>query len=148
LTSAAISFAGDFVAQKVVEGKEDLDVGRSARFTLIGASLSPIIHFWYKFCDRAFAGKPALLRLVIDQALFSTSLNAFFFSLLNLLLGKPGSIPGALSRNLLPTMLMSWRVWPVAQYINFNYVPANLRVLFGNLVGFFWSIFLSSRARS
>ena len=110
--------------------------------------MSPIIHFWYKFCDRAFAGKPALLRLVVDQILFSTSLNAFFFSLLNILNGKFANIPGDVVSKVPGTMLMSWRVWPLAQYINFNYVPANLRVLFGNLVGFFWSIYLSGRSRS
>ena len=41
---------------------------------------------------------------------------------------------------------MSWRVWPLAQYLNFNFVPAQYRVLFGNLVGFFWGIYMSWKA--
>jgi hypothetical protein len=41
---------------------------------------------------------------------------------------------------------MSWRVWPIAQLINFAFVPLHFRVLFGNIVRFFWTIYLSYQA--
>lgn len=42
------------------------------------------------------------------------------------------------------TLLVCWKLWPVANLINFAFVPANLRVLFMNFVGLGWNIFLSS----
>ena len=139
----------DLVAQKVFEKKSTLNLMRCIKFSAIGGMLSPIIHTWYGFCDKIFRAKTKwtpLIRLAVDQLLFSPSLNILFFSILSIFDGQPGRIIPSLRTNLLPTMLMSWRVWPLAMYINFNYVPQQLRVLFGNLVGFAWSIFLSMRA--
>lgn len=52
---------------------------------------------------------------------------------------------GAMVRdNLWGTMLVCWRLWPVANLLNFAFVPANLRVLFLNFVGLGWNIFLSA----
>jgi peroxisomal membrane protein 2 len=45
-----------------------------------------------------------------------------------------------------PTTVNSWKVWPIASFISFNYVPAELRVLFVNVVAFFWVIILSGIA--
>lgn len=47
-------------------------------------------------------------------------------------------------QNLWDTMTVCWKVWPLANLINFAFVPANLRVLFMNLVGIGWNIFLSA----
>ena len=38
----------------------------------------------------------------------------------------------------------NWRVWTVAQGINFAYVPLHYRVLFGNLVALWWNVVLST----
>lgn len=143
-----ISLAGDVVAQKIVEKKENWDVVRSARFAAIGGCLSPLIHFWYIFVDKFLAGKPKLVVLLADQVGFSTVLTVLFFALMGISTGNVSSIPSTVVSQLPGTMLSSWKLWPLAQYINFNFVPSNLRVLFGNVVGFFWSIYLSGRMRS
>lgn len=44
---------------------------------------------------------------------------------------------------LVPTLLMHWRVWPVAQVFNFKFVAPPQRVLFINVVALCWSSFLS-----
>lgn len=46
--------------------------------------------------------------------------------------------------NIWATLLVCWKLWPVANLINFAFVPANLRVLFLNFVGLGWNIFLSA----
>jgi hypothetical protein len=40
-------------------------------------------------------------------------------------------------------MLTNASIWPLAQYINFKYVPLKLRVLYINLVGVVWITILS-----
>lgn len=47
-----------------------------------------------------------------------------------------------------PTLLASWKLWPAANFINFMFVPAPLRVLFLNAVGVVWNISLSAAASS
>lgn len=39
-------------------------------------------------------------------------------------------------------------IWPFASFINLNFVPQQYRVLFSNMIGFFWSIVLSGIAAS
>ena len=38
-------------------------------------------------------------------------------------------------------------MWPVAQFINQEFVPLKLRVLWINLVAFCWSVFLILQAK-
>ena len=38
--------------------------------------------------------------------------------------------------------LNAWKLWPLASVVNYAFVPAQLRVLFMNCVGFAWSTFL------
>ena len=63
-----------------------------------------------------------------------------------ILQGHPENVQSSIKTNLWPTLKMSWRVWPIAQLINFAFVPLHFRVLFGNVVRFFWTIYLSYQA--
>lgn len=40
------------------------------------------------------------------------------------------------------------KIWPLVNVINFKFVPANLRVLFGNFVGFLWGIYVMQLTNS
>ena len=117
-------------------------------------------HFWYKNLDgivQATRSKnysqqssamtsivETLFRLCLDQLLFSPLLNTVFYSLMTLWNEKSlRNAPNVVRTNLLPTMLRSWRVWPLAQVVNLSVVPPELRVLFANMIGFGWSIYLS-----
>jgi hypothetical protein len=40
-------------------------------------------------------------------------------------------------------LFTNWKVWTVAQAINFKLVPLEYRVLFGNCVALWWNIYLS-----
>lgn len=55
-----------------------------------------------------------------------------------------GKQAGAMVKNKLwGTLLTCWKVWPVANLINFAFVPPPLRVLFMNIVGLGWNIYLA-----
>lgn len=43
-------------------------------------------------------------------------------------------------KNYWHTQLMAWKVWPIACFINYSFMPIRYRVFFLNMVGFFWAI--------
>ena len=121
-----------------------------ARRAALGGVFAPILHVWHGIMDYLFAGKSGLqytiLKLLLDQGFFDPLLTAFYFVAWGLLEGRSlTEIRESLRRHWWNTQKMSWRVWPLASYIMFNYVPSQYRVLFGNFVAFFWCIYLSSR---
>jgi hypothetical protein len=44
------------------------------------------------------------------------------------------------------TLVGNWTCWPLINWVNFRFVPAQYRVLFSNLAAVFWNMFLSSVA--
>jgi len=48
-----------------------------------------------------------------------------------------------LSLLLIHLFQMSWRVWPLFNFVMLRYVPEELQILFGNVVAFAWNIYKS-----
>jgi len=44
---------------------------------------------------------------------------------------------------LVPTVQKSLILWVPAQYVNFMYVPLELKVLYGNVVALLWNVYFS-----
>ena len=49
--------------------------------------------------------------------------------------------------NYVATVLVNWKIWTIPQIINFNLVPVEFRVLFGNLVALVWNYYLARTKR-
>lgn len=49
------------------------------------------------------------------------------------------------TQELMPVLLMQYRVWPLVTFIIFAYVPESLRVLAGNVVAVIWNAWLCTR---
>ena len=75
------------------------------------------------------------------QAPAFTALVFIFFAVLEGS-GFRGGV-AACEKDLGPTILKNWLVFVPATFINLGFVPLELRVLFINVVFFFWVIFLS-----
>ncbi|CCI43018.1 unnamed protein product [Albugo candida] len=124
-----------------------IDWKRLAIFSfLTGVVMTPILHHWYLFLSRNFAGagKQAIAkRLILDQFLFAPSFLPIFFTMLLTLEGKFDKVASKLHQEWWPTIKTNWIVWIPAQLINFGFVPGNLQVLFANVVGLFWNAYLS-----
>jgi hypothetical protein len=43
----------------------------------------------------------------------------------------------------LPALQANWQVWPLAQLVNFRYMPLPYRVPFQSTCGVFWTLYLS-----
>ena len=48
----------------------------------------------------------------------------------------------------LPALLANWKVWVPAQLINFGLMPLHYQVLFANVVGVGWNVYMSMATHS
>ncbi len=133
------------------EGGGVVDIARFARFAFFGFILqAPWNHFYYQFLDGALPPTEdpftytTAIKVLIDQFIQAPIFTLIIFAFLGLLEGK--SIPEIrrqLDEDYVDTMLANWKLWVPATAVNIAFCPPILRVLFLNVVFFFWSIFLS-----
>jgi len=161
-TAMVLSYCGNVITQKVFEKNPRMDHKRALKFVTYYLILMPIAHYWYKFLDRLFEQKKkektdkkqnalvdstVLKKVALDELLFDPFCVVFFFTVISLLEGKNlNQIVEKVKKEYWITQKMSWRIWPLVQLINFAVVPGELRLLFINMVSFFWGIFLQIRA--
>ena len=148
VTSGVISFSGDLISQSVISG-ENFDFPRCVRYTTAGALLvGPVLHFWYAFLNRAIPGASLmknLKRLLLDQLLFSPCFTCVFISSLSII-GEGKSVVHTirkLRQDFFTIVLNGWIIWCPAQFINFTFIPSKFQVLYSNMIGLLWNIYLS-----
>lgn len=151
ITSGVIAFVADIACQKVFpdDKKKDVDWKRTAKFTVLNTLLvGPLLHFWYGFLVMKIPGTSSLstvYRVALDQLVFAPfCIIPAFFSCSLLLDGTPELIPAKLQADWATTMVANFSLWVPAQFINFRLVPPQFQVLFANLVGLFWNVYLSA----
>ena len=84
-----------------------------------------------------------LAKVFLDQTTFSPAYNLFYFYVIGLLEGRSLQfIHDKIAREFVLVMMMNYKVWPLVNVLNFKFVPPNLRVLFGNIVGIFWTAYV------
>eukprot|EP01088_Endostelium_zonatum_P020702 TRINITY_DN7771_c0_g1_i1.p1 TRINITY_DN7771_c0_g1~~TRINITY_DN7771_c0_g1_i1.p1 ORF type:complete len:200 (-),score=30.96 TRINITY_DN7771_c0_g1_i1:58-657(-) len=167
LTSAAITATSDVVAQVFFEKKplRNVDVARLLKFVLYAIIVTPIYSRWYQFLGRldqtldkksTFLARlkrtnyyfhkflTSVIKLALDQLLVDPLMTAFFFIVMGILNGQsPADIRAKLDKEWWSVQKMSWRVWPLFNFIMLTCVPENLQILFGNSVAFAWNIYKS-----
>ncbi|CAM9346364.1 unnamed protein product, partial [Sphacelaria rigidula] len=125
----------------------DVDWGRCARFTLLGAGfLAPCLHYWYTFLGKAIPGvtlTTVVKRVALDQLVFTPVFLMSFLSANMLVDGQAAKIVPKLKADYIQTLVGNWGYWIPAQVINFRFVPAMYQVLCANGFGFVWNIYLS-----
>eukprot|EP00937_MAST-01D_sp_MAST-1D-sp2_P003945 g3945.t1 len=146
VTSGVIGGIGDYCCQKWFDGR--VDAKRLATFTFLGAALvGPTLHVWYGVLGRLLP-RPgtvgAVQRMALDQGMFAPTFIPVFISSLMILEGKPiSAVPGEVKKAWWPAVTGNWGIWIPAQLINFRFMPPNLQVLFANVVGCVWNVYLS-----
>ena len=132
-------------------GGGGVDVARFLRFAFFGFILqAPWNHYYYLALDGAlpptedpFTATTGI-KVVIDQFIQAPIFTVIIFSFLGFLEGKNGDeIKQQLDDDYVDTMLANWKLWVPATFVNIAFCPPILRVLFLNVVFYFWSIFLS-----
>lgn len=133
-----------------------LDMTSVRNQLLIGLLIrGPVVHYWFELLNQIFArmglgSKKAsaswtavLGKVGLDQALFSPLFNLLYFYVIGALEGRSlDFIHDKIGREFLTVMLMNYKVWPFLNIVNFKYVPPQLRALFGNIAGIFWTAYI------
>ncbi|KAK1251813.1 hypothetical protein MKX07_007292 [Trichoderma sp. CBMAI-0711] len=146
ISSIFIFFSADLLAQSMSD--DDYDPVRTARNVFIGAGTAIPAYQWFKFLATRFNYKSRVLslgvKIVLNQLLFATYMNVYFFSMQALLSGD--GISGAVQR-VRETLLTSWinscKIWPIVMAFNLSYVPLEYRALFAGVINLGWQAYLS-----
>lgn len=106
---------------KIARIAPEIDWGRSARFTLVGATfLAPVLHTWFGFLARRFPGTAAssvVKRVALDQLVFAPVFLASFLSVIMLLDGNAAKVTLCLNRFSIPFGYLSSLGVCVDQYL-------------------------------
>ncbi|KAG1715786.1 hypothetical protein ID866_1362 [Astraeus odoratus] len=162
LAGGVFNAFGDIVAQvsqnalsEDHKSRPGWDAIRTLRFFCFGFGISPLLGRWNVFLERKFplcrrrshkvSFKALSKRVAADQLIIGP------ISQLALFVGCMGamerrSIAEIRERytDLYATALLTnWKVWPVAQLINFRYMPLPYRIPFQSTCGVFWTLYLS-----
>mmetsp|Transcript_6572 Transcript_6572/g.13204 ORF Transcript_6572/g.13204 Transcript_6572/m.13204 type:complete len:252 (-) Transcript_6572:9-764(-) len=128
-----------------------IDFGRAGRFAFFGLVLqAPWNHFYYQILDGVLppTADPftttTAVKVLIDQFVQAPIFTVLIFTFLGVLEGKSlDKIKQQLDSTYIDTMLANWKLWIPATVVNIAFCPPLFRVLFLNVVFFFWSIYLS-----
>ncbi|CAI9102886.1 OLC1v1001252C1 [Oldenlandia corymbosa var. corymbosa] len=132
ITSALLTFIGDLTCQLAVDQVPSLDWKRTFLFTFLGMALvGPTLHYWYLYLSKLVT-KPgasgAILRLLLDQFLFSPIFIGTFLSTLVTLEGRPAQVIPKLKQEWFSAVVANWQLWIPFQFLNFRFVPQQFQV--------------------
>ncbi|XP_073064745.1 protein sym-1 isoform X2 [Primulina eburnea] len=150
VTSSFLNLVGDVICQLVIDQVPSLDLKRTFLFAFLGLVLvGPALHFWYLFLSKwitAPGASGALLRLVLDQFLFSPIFIGTFLAALVTLEGRPSLVIPKLRQEWFSSVLANWQLWIPFQFLNFRFVPQQFQVLAANFIALIWNVILSYKA--
>ncbi|KXN83556.1 Protein sym1 [Leucoagaricus sp. SymC.cos] len=172
LTGGTLNALGDFVAQvsqnvvsssclqtrKEHEPHRPYDYARTARFFFFGLTISPVMGRWNAYLEARFPLKRYRYtkkinlgalgkRVAADQLLmcvFVALQLCYFIGFMGVTENRPPSQVIEKFRDIYGTALITnWKVWPLAQLVNFRYMPLAYRVPFSQGCGVLWTLYLS-----
>ncbi|GAB4843990.1 hypothetical protein Ancab_013954 [Ancistrocladus abbreviatus] len=150
VTSALLTFIGDLICQVAIDQVPSLDYKRTFLFTLLGLVLvGPTLHFWYLYLSKLVmvpGASGAVLRLLLDQFIFSPIFIGVFLSTLIVLEGRPSEVVPKLQQEWFSSVIANWQLWIPFQFLNFRFVPQQFQVLAANFVALIWNVILSFKA--
>ncbi|KAL4108584.1 hypothetical protein PRIC1_000298 [Phytophthora ramorum] len=167
VTSAFLFGLGDRLAQRVEKSRasegggfrvEEADddaalvsrsTARTVRMMIWGSVLfAPIAHTWVNFVERTVGshGKVVVVKkMLLDMFVLAPSINTLFFTSTQMMQGESlrHGLDFAVDR-LPQTLKANYTIWPLANIVNYGYVPLQYRILFINCVNLVWTTVLSS----
>ncbi|KAG5178466.1 hypothetical protein JKP88DRAFT_168858 [Tribonema minus] len=156
VTASLMAATGEFVGSYLKKSGPGTPRERARRlgaFAVFGLVVNgPAFHFWYAFLEqlaqrwsKLTGGHHIILfKVIVDRLLMTPPY--LVLTLVGLRWLQDFKLLLALQACALvykSALLLNWKLWTVAQVINFNFVPLEYRVLFGNLVAAVWCAILS-----
>jgi len=153
ITAGLLSGASDVVAQTLTASRP-LNWRRTLAIAAFGFLWAgPSNHYWQKFLEKLFKGRrdgaTVVQKVILDQCTYGPVCNILLISYLSLIVeGRSAQHTQLrLKRDYPGIQWNGWKLWPLAAFVNYTYVPLKLRVLFVNVVAFCWSTFLITRSK-
>ncbi|CAA6657013.1 unnamed protein product [Spirodela intermedia] len=150
VTSAFLTLIGDLICQLLIDRVPNWDVRRTFVFTFLGLVLvGPTLHFWYLYLSKLVTlqgASGALVRLLLDQFVFSPIFIGVFLTSLVTLEGRPSQVVPKLQQEWFSSVIANWKLWIPFQFLNFWVVPQQFQVLGANFVALVWNVILSFKA--
>ncbi|KAH9611570.1 hypothetical protein KSS87_010336 [Heliosperma pusillum] len=154
ITAGVLAGCSDFTAQKI-SGIKKLQLKRLLLIMAYGFLYSgPLGHFFHKLMDKIFKGKQGNTtvgkKVLLEQLTISPWNNMLFMMYYGLVVeGRSWPMVKSKVKKDYPTVqLTSWKFWPIVNWVNYQYMPPQLRVLFHSSIASCWAIFLNLKARS
>ncbi|KAF7063676.1 hypothetical protein CFC21_070177 [Triticum aestivum] len=153
ITSGVLAGCSDAVAQKI-SGVKKLQLRRLLLIMLYGfAYAGPFGHFFHKLMDKIFKGQKkgketTAKKVIVEQLTVSPWNNMMFMMYYGLVVeGRPfGQVKSKVKKDFANIQLTAWKFWPIVSWINYEYMPLQLRVLFASSVASCWAVFLNLKA--
>lgn len=157
VTSGILSALGNLLSQTLEARKKakhghpcnEIDAAGAARYAVYGLLITgPVSHYFYQLMELWIPSTDPyciVKRLLLDRLFFAPGFLLIFFSVMNILEAKGwADFERKVKRTYWTALKMNWKVWTPFQFINVNFVPVQFRVLFANMVAFFWYAYLAS----
>lgn len=163
ITAGMITALGDLIAQFIectVAGASIVfDFRRLLGFTIAATIyVGPFVHYIYEllwFFGRRMEAKGIQKTWrTIAQVLFDQTIGVWLFFpsyfyvhavVEGAILGRAPTKPDVNTKVLYKVIVSNYKVWPLANFLNFTFVPENLRVLVSNIVSILWNAYLCTQ---
>ncbi|XP_047072150.1 peroxisomal membrane protein PMP22-like [Lolium rigidum] len=152
ITSGVLAGCSDVVAQKI-SGAKKLQFRRVLLIMLYGlAYAGPLGHFLHKLMDKIFHGQKGkettAKKVIVEQLTVSPWNNLMFMMYYGLVVeGRPfGQVKSKVKKDFANIQMTAWKFWPIISWINYEYMPLQLRVLFASSAASCWGVFLNVKA--
>ncbi|KAL5275231.1 hypothetical protein ACFFRR_001269 [Megaselia abdita] len=148
--SLSLSSLGDFLEQQYEIYTNEIpnwDRQRTSHMAISGVSVGVICHYWYLFLDYRLPGrqiKTVVTKVVLDQMICSPVYISAFFVTLGILENKSKrEVIDEIKEKAWKLYAAEWTVWPVAQFVNFYWLPTKYRVFYDNTISLGYDVFTS-----
>ncbi|XP_072288661.1 peroxisomal membrane protein 2 [Eucyclogobius newberryi] len=156
VTSGILSALANLLSQILEARKKarhdaatEIDSAGAARYAIFGLLFTgPLSHYFYQLMEvwMPTTDRYCLVkRLLLDRLFFAPAFLLLFYFVMTVLEAKGWSdFERKMKSSYWTALKMNWKVWTPFQFVNVNFVPVQFRVLFANVIAFFWYAYLAS----
>lgn len=148
--SLCLSSVGDILEQQLELYNGEIEKYcsiRTGHMATSGVVVGVICHYWYQMLDKHLPGRSMRVvakKIVLDQLICSPVYISAFFVTLGILEKKQSSeVWEEIKEKAWKLYAAEWTVWPVAQFINFYWVPTHYRIFYDNVISLGYDVFTS-----